>query len=259
MNNVLWDLKADKIINELKDGKRIDGRKFDEYREIKIQKDVSQNADGSARVKLGNTDVIVGVKMVPGEPYPDMPAEGSIAVGAELLAIASPTFDVGPPREDSIELARVVDRGIREGKAIDFKELCIREGELVWIVFIDTYVLNDEGNMFDSSSIAALVALLNTQIPKLEDDRAVPGEYKGKLKISRKPILNTFAKISNTIIADPLLAEEKAADARFSVATTEDGYISAFQKGGGGSFLKEEIDKCIDTAFENSKKIRSLL
>ncbi len=259
MSEILWELMKDKVIAELKEGRRADNRALDEYRPIEIIREISHNAEGSAKVRLGNTEVMTGVKMVPGEPYPDMPDQGTISVGAELLALASPAFETGPPREQSIELARVVDRGIREAKTLDFKELCVREGELVWIVFIDGYILNDDGNMFDASSIAGLAALLETKIPKLEDDKVVYGEYSGKLKVKRKPLLTTFAKISNKIVADPYLAEEKAADARFSVATTEDDYISAFQKGGSGSFTTAEIDNCIDLAFKNAKKIRKLL
>ena len=144
MISALWDLRVDKVVADLKEGKRIDGRKVDEIRKITITHGVSENADGSARVKLGLTDVIAGVKMVPGTPYPDMPDEGSISVGAELLPMADPEFEVGPPRDEAIELSRVVDRGIRESKAIDFKDLCITEGEKVWVGFVDIYIINND-------------------------------------------------------------------------------------------------------------------
>jgi len=122
--NVLWTLRQDSLAAQLKEGKRADGRKLDEVRQIHIQKEgVSENAHGIARVKLGNTDVIAGVKIDVATPYPDSPDEGAITVGVELLALASPDFEAGPPREDAIELSRVVDRGIRESKAIDFKTL----------------------------------------------------------------------------------------------------------------------------------------
>jgi len=259
MQEAIWDLRTDKILAAIKEGKRVDGRNLDEYRKITIQKDISQNADGSARVKLGKTDVVAGVKMVPGTPYPDMPGEGTISVGAEFLPIASPSFESGPPREEAIELARVVDRGIRESKTLDFKSLCIKEGEQVWVVFVDLYMLDDDGNMFDASSIAAMSALLETKMPKLEDNKIVKGEYHGKLKLARKPLLCTFAKIGESVVLDPMLSEEMAMSARFSCATTEDNYISAFQKGGRGSFTPKEIGECIDTAFKKEKDIRKLL
>ena len=197
MISELWDLRVDKVVADLKEGKRIDGRKVDELRKISITRGISENADGSARVRLGETDVIAGVKMVPGEPYPDSPGEGSISVGAELLPMADPEFEVGPPREEAIELSRVVDRGIRESKAIDFSDLSIVEGESAWIGFVDLYVLNNDGNLFDACGMAAMAALLETKMPKLDGGRIVKGEYAGKLKVKAKPVLNTFAKIKS--------------------------------------------------------------
>ncbi len=260
MRNILWELKADKILEELKKGKRVDGRKFDEYRRIEITKKISENADGSARVKIGETDVVCGIKMLPGDPFPDTPDEGTISVGIELLPLASPEFETGPPDENATELARVVDRGIRGAKAVDFTKLCIKKGEKVWVVFVDLYVLNDAGNLFDASSIAALASLHDARIPKLDEDfKIVKGEFQGKLSLDRKPLLSTFAKVGNAILLDPSHAEEKAMEARFSLATTEDSLITAYQKGGRGSFFRKEIDECIDTAFRKAKEIRKML
>ena len=259
MEDVLWELKADKVTSLIKEGKRADGRAFDAYRNIEIKKGISDNAEGSAWVKLGKTEVVAGVKMILGEPYPDSPDEGTISVGVDLLPIASPDFEFGSPRSNALELARVVDRGIRESKALDFKDLCIKEGEKVWVVFIDFYTMNDDGNFFDAGSIAALASLLEAKIPKIEDGKVVKGEYSGKLKLARKPLLTTCSKIANKIVLDPTLVEEKAQDARFSVATTEDNYMCAFQKGGPGGFTQSEIDQCIDTAFKSAKEIRKKL
>lgn len=237
----------------------MDKRAFDEYRKIEIKTGISQNADGSARVKIGETEVICGIKSDIGTPYPDSPDEGSISVGMELLPLASPSFESGPPSEESIELARVVDRGIRESHALDFKKLIIKEGEKCWIVFIDLYAINDDGNLFDASSTAALAALLDARTPKIEDEKIVKGEYSGKFKLERLPLLSTFGKINNFVVLDPNLAEEKALQGRFSVATTEDNYLTAFQKGYGGSFSFSEIDNCIDIALKRSKEIRKQL
>ena len=259
MDDVIWDLRAQKATSLIKEGKRADGRAMDEYRKVEIVKNISENAEGSARVKLGGTEVVAGVKMVVGEPYPDSPDEGTISVTADLLPLASPEFEFGPPSPESTELARVVDRGIRESKTLEFKDLCIEEGEKVWVVFIDLYALNEDGNLFDAFSIAALSSLLEARIPKVEEGAIVKGEYTGKLKLSRKPLLTTFSKIANKIVLDPTLVEEKAQEARFSLATTEDDYMCAFQKGGGGSFKAEEIDQCIEIAFKKAKEIRKKL
>ncbi len=254
--DTIWELRAEEVKKSLSQGTRLDHRKLDEYRNIKVETGLYKNAEGSARVKIGKTEVLCGVKILIGTPYPDSPDEGTISVGTEFMPSAAPEFRPGPPSEDSIELARVVDRGIREAKAIDFKELCITEGEEVLIVFVDLYISDYSGNLFDASSIAALAALKNAKIPKYEDGKPVKGEYVGNINLKRMPVLTTFGKIGNTIIVDPNLAEEKALDARFSMATTEDGFLTAFQKAGQGVFTKEEIDKMIDLAFKKGNELR---
>ena len=256
MGHIEFNLNVDKLQNALKQQKRLDNRKFDEYRPITMQRNISENANGSVRVKLGETDVAVGVKFGLEKPYPDSPDEGSITVGAELLPMASPSFEAGPPSEDSIELARVVDRSLRESKMLDFKSLGVRSGELAMFAFVDIYVFNYDGNLFDASNLAALAALYDAKLPKIEEDKIVLKEYAGKLKLKRKPILCTFAKLGNAIVLDPSLAEEANLDARFSVATTEDDYVCAAQKGGSGSFTADEIMQMTDIAFAKGKELR---
>ncbi|MEM0359972.1 MAG: exosome complex protein Rrp42 [Candidatus Diapherotrites archaeon] len=254
---IIWELRSDKVKELAKKGERVDGRKPSDYREISIQTNISQNAHGSCRVKIGETDVITGVKLDVAAPYPDTPEEGSISVGVELMPMASPVFELGPPREDATELARVADRGIRESKAIDFKDFCIVPGEKAWFAFIDCYVANDDGNLFDACALSAIGALLNTKIPKYEDEKIVKDEFVGELKVRKMPMLCTIAKISGRLFSDPVLAEEKAMDARLSICTVEDGSLSAIQKGEAGGFTEKEIDECIDLAIENGKMLRS--
>src|SRR3989344_3006 len=99
------------IINLLNADTRLDGRKLTEYRKpIEVEHNVVKTAEGSARVKIGETEVMVGIKLEVGEPYPDTPDEGTIIVGAELLPLSNPEFELGPPGIQAIELARVVDR-----------------------------------------------------------------------------------------------------------------------------------------------------
>ena len=132
--------------------KRFGGRKLDEFRKIEVEYGVSaKSAEGSARVKIGDTEVIAGIKMEVGVPYPDQPEKGTLMAGVELLPLSSPEFESGPPSIKSIELARVVvDRGIRESDALDLKKLCIKKGEKMWMVIIDNYSINDDGNLADA-------------------------------------------------------------------------------------------------------------
>jgi exosome complex component RRP42 len=259
MLGVIADIKKDHIKKLLEEGKRLDGRGLDDYRPIEIKKDLYATAEGSALVSLGNTQVAVGVKMILGEPYSDMPNRGVLTTSAELGPLASPTFESGPPRPPAIELARVVDRGIRESGSIDTEKLCIVEGEQVWIVFLDIHVLDYDGNLFDASTLACISALLNAKMPKVEDGRAVYGERSGSLPIVDKPISTTYAKLGSAIAVDPHLEEEQVLDARLTITTTKKGEICAMQKGEGGAFTAEEVLNTVDRGIEKAKELRKLL
>jgi exosome complex component RRP42 len=150
MSSPLTKVRQRQIAQNIDAGKRLDGRGLTDYREFTIEQGLIEKAEGSARVFLGKTQILVGVKVETGEPFPDTPNEGVMTVNAELVPLASPTYETGPPDETSIELARIVDRGIRESKAIDTEKLCIEPGKKVFVVFVDVYVLNYDGNLIDA-------------------------------------------------------------------------------------------------------------
>jgi len=242
-------------------GKRLDGRGLTDNREIQLEVGVVGRAEGSARVRLGKTEVMVGTKIELGEPFPDVPDQGVLTVNAELVPLASPTFEPGPPNENAIELARVVDRGIRESKAIALEGLCVEPGKKVFIVFVDVYVLNHDGNLIDASALAALAALLNTKMFKYE---VKEGEIKVKpgyapLPVKNHPVAVTLAKINDKLIVDPWLEEEQVMDARITITTDKDGNICALQKGGYGFFTTQQILEAAKIAKEKAEELRKLV
>ena len=91
------------------EGKRADGRGINEFREVKIETGMINTAEGSSMVHLGKTKVLCGIKLLIGTPYGDSPGSGTMTTSTELAPLADQSFDPGPPREASIELARVVD------------------------------------------------------------------------------------------------------------------------------------------------------
>ena len=212
-------------------------------------------------MRLGKTEVVVGTKIEMGEPFTDTPNEGVLTVNAELTPIASPAFEAGPPDEESIELARIVDRGIRESKCIDTAKLVIEPGKKVFVVFVDVYVLNHDGNLIDASALAAMAALLNTKMGKYEVE---DGEVKMKpgyeqLPIKRHPITVTTAKIGNKLVVDPIFEEEQVMDARISFAIDDDGSICAIQKGGSGYFEPQQVIEASKIARDEAKELRKKL
>jgi exosome complex component RRP42 len=138
-------------------GKRVDDRNLLDYRPLTITLGTVEKANGSAQVYLGKTKILAGVKIQTGTPFPDTPNEGILTVNAEFVPLAYPTFEAGPPDENSIELARVVDRGIRESKAIDVAKMCIDPGKKVLVIFVDIYVLDHDGNLIDAADRKSVV------------------------------------------------------------------------------------------------------
>lgn len=252
------DVIREHSLKMLSMGYREDGRKFDEFRPIQIEYGVSsKSAEGSVRVKIGKTEVVAGVKVEVGEPYPDTPDEGSIMVNAELLPMSSPDFESGPPSIDAIELSRVVDRAIREGHALNFKKLCIKEGEKMWIVLIDIYPINDDGNLFDAAALAGLAAIQDARFPKMDGEKILYGEPSNeKLPLENLPVSCTVIKIGKTFLVDPTPNEEGLTDARLTVGVLEDGTVCALQKGGDKGLLPVEIDRMIEMAQEKTKELR---
>lgn len=251
-NEVIPTLKKDYIYNLMVKGKRMGARKFDEFREIKVETNFIDKADGSAKVTLGSTQVLVGVKLQPRTPYPDYLDEGVIITNVELNPIASPDFESGGPREDAVEMARVVDRGIRESGAIDIKKLCITEGVTVWTVFIDVHVLNDDGNLIDAASLGAISALLTTRVPNKENEFGEDTD----LAMKETPVGVTVARIGGKLMVDPSRDEEAICEARLTVVSSPDGAVAGMQKMGSSAFTEAELLEAIELSCRKSREIR---
>jgi exosome complex component RRP42 len=249
------------IFSHISKGLRLDGRKLNDFRKIEIEKNPIEQAEGSARVKIGNTEVIAGVKVDVGEPFPDKPDDGVLIVNAEFSPLASPEFELGPPREKAIELARIVDRGIRESKCIDTEKLCIKKGEKVWMVFIDIQPLTHDGNLIDAAGIAAITALLNAKMPKYDkkEEKVIHEEKDKSLPVKDAPVPVTFGFMGGKLLVDPGLEEEEAIDSRLTITTKSNGNVCAVQKGNIGSLSPENIDEAVEFSVKRGKEIRELI
>ncbi len=254
-------LKRKKIGEVVASGKRMDGRGLEEYREISVNIGVLEKSEGSAEVKIGNTWVIAGVKVDIGTPFEDTPDKGVLMCNAEFTPVAHPTFEPGPPGEESIELARVVDRGLRSAEVLDFEKLCLIPGKKVYLVHVDLYVLNYDGNLIDASALAAIAAMKTT---KMQFHRVKEGELElmkkpKALKVLREPVAVTMGKIGESFIVDPTADEEEVIDFRLTTTFDEDGNICTIQKSGSVGLTQEEIKKAVALASDKAAENRKLI
>jgi exosome complex component RRP42 len=258
----LTNINKKKIVSLLDKGIRLDGRKPFDYRDLVIEPNISNNAEGSARVKIGKTEVIVGVKLGVQEPYPDHEDEGTMMTTMEYSPASGSRYESGPPKINAIETARVVDRGIRESGVIDWKKLCIKKGEKVWSVFIDIYSVNDDGNILDASAIGALVALKLAKFPVYDEEteKVKYGQFTDTpLPLTTNtPFSMTFYKIGDKILADPNRDEEDAADARLTLAFSKVGkeyMINSMQKGEIVPLTEEDLKAIVTEAQKVYDKV----
>ncbi len=250
-------------------GKRFDGRKLIENRDFEIEFNVSNKAEGSARVKMGKTDVVVGIKMDVGEPYADSSDKGNLMVSGDLLPLASPRFESGPPKFNAIELPRLIDRMVRESHCIDLKKLVIEEGKKVWTVIIDIYPINDDGSLIDAASIATMAALMSSYVPNLDSDGRVSYETKSTKKLPLTegiiPLSFTFYKLGDSLIVNPTREEEEACEGKIvwgiSHYKGKEHMIHSCQKGledamnhAEISAMMEHLPKLYDDTFKKLKK-----
>jgi len=255
---VVETIKRNQIVEALSKGKRLDGRGLNELRKLEIKTHVIEKANGSAMVTLGNTQVLAGVKVDKGTPFPDTPDKGLLIVGAEVLPMAAAYLEAGPPDESAIELARVVDRGVRESEMIDVASLVIKEGKWVYSVFVDVNILNADGNLFDATSYAVVSALLTAKMPKfvLEGDVVKDTGERVPLPVSKIPISVTIASINNTLVLDPTEEEEAVMDARITLDTEDGGNLCAGQKGEPGYLTPEQILTAAEWSIARGKDVR---
>jgi exosome complex component RRP42 len=257
---IVEHLRKQAMMDSLARGKRLDGRDFTDQRPLEIEVDVIKKANGSARVKLGYSEVIAGIKVETGEPFEGLENKGALIVTAEVLPVASPHVEPGPPDEEVVELARVVDRGVRESEMIDLDQLALVPGKIVYTIFVDCSVINADGNLFDATSYAVVASLLTGKLPifEMKDDKVVNTGQTRPMPITTIPVSITAARIGDYLLVDPTAEEEGCMDARITIETTDEGFC-AIQKGYPSGFTVDQLKKAAETARIKGEQVRARL
>ncbi|KAJ0021052.1 hypothetical protein Pint_31012 [Pistacia integerrima] len=205
------------------------------------------------------------------QPYRDRPNEGSLSIFTEFSPMADPSFESGRPGESAVELGRIIDRGLRESRAVDTESLCVLAGKLVWAIRIDLHILDNGGNLVDAANIAALAALLTFRRPECslggENGQEViihPPEEREPLPliVHHLPVAVTFGFFGSEsiLVIDPTHHEEAVMTGRMTATLNANGDVCAIQKPGGEGVLQSAIMQCLRiasrTASDITKKIK---
>eukprot|EP00879_Flechtneria_rotunda_P029983 GHRR01032460.1.p1 GENE.GHRR01032460.1~~GHRR01032460.1.p1 ORF type:complete len:254 (+),score=86.74 GHRR01032460.1:107-868(+) len=218
-------------------GDRPDGRGLSVCRPVSIALNSVSSADGSATVKVGKTTVLAGVRLEVMVPSSDTPAHGQLVVSVVMTALATPDYRPGKqPGIINVIQQRLTD--ILQGcNVLKLSDLCIAEGQAVWVVYLDIYVLNAAGSLLDASLLAAVAALQDTRVPEvhltqegnverngLDNDEAAPADGAAAaagqsvpLQLHDKPLCLTCGLYKEHLVVDPDHEEEALMAATISM------------------------------------------
>ncbi|CAH9092932.1 unnamed protein product [Cuscuta epithymum] len=235
---------------------RTDGRTRLSYRPIYVETSVIPQASGSARVKLGATDVIVSVKAELGKPSSSHPDKGRVSIYVDCSPTAEPTFEGRGGDELSAELSIALQQCLLGGKsgagaAIDLSSLSVVHGKVCWDLYIDGLVVSSDGNILDALGAAIKAALSNTCIPRVQVSADASPNEQPEVDVSDEefvqfdtssvPVIVTLTKVGRFCIVDATSEEESQMSSAVSISVNRKGHICGVSKRGGAALDPADI------------------
>jgi exosome complex component RRP41 len=219
------------------DGKRLDGRRFDELRPIKIEANVLKRADGSCYLEMGKNKVVAAV-YGPREVHPRHLADPSKAVIRYRYNMAPFSVEErkrpGPDRR-SVEISKVSKEAF---ESVIMKELFPRS-----CIDIFVEVLQADAGSRTACLNAASVALIDAGVPM-------------------RGIITSVAvgKADGILVLDPMKEEDNFGDAdlpfAFLIRNGKIESIALLQM--DGCMTKNEIKEAIKLAKKGAMEIYQL-
>ncbi|XP_020103943.1 exosome complex component RRP42-like [Ananas comosus] len=252
---------------------RSDGRKRLQFRSISVETGVIPQANGSARVRLGATDVIASIKAELGKPSILRPDKGKVSIFVDCSPTAAPMFEGRGGEELSNDLSVALQRCLLGGTSgagagIDLSSLIIVDGKVCWDLYIDGLVISSDGNLLDALAAAIKVALSNTGIPKVsvlgassdeQPDVDVSDEEFLQFDTSGVPVIVTLTKVGRHYIVDATSEEESQMSSAISVSVNRRGQICGLTKRGGAGLDPSVVLDMISVANSVSQQLITVL
>jgi len=224
--------KPEKLID--KKGLRLDGRKPDELRPIKIEVGVLSNADGSAYIELGKNKILAAV-YGPKEVHPkhmSLPDRMVLRCRYHMAPFSVQERKSPAPSRREVELSKVLREAVEPAIFTEYYPRTAID------VFVE--VLQADGSTRCVSITAASLALADAGIPMRDLVAAC-----------------SAGKVDNTIVLDLMDIEDKVGCADVPVAFMPNlGVITLLQM--DGLLTSEEFEKTVDLAIEGCRKIYAL-
>eukprot|EP00471_Norrisiella_sphaerica_P010415 CAMPEP_0184493850 /NCGR_PEP_ID=MMETSP0113_2-20130426/27128_1 /TAXON_ID=91329 /ORGANISM="Norrisiella sphaerica, Strain BC52" /LENGTH=256 /DNA_ID=CAMNT_0026879311 /DNA_START=197 /DNA_END=967 /DNA_ORIENTATION=- len=233
-----------------------------DHRFFDIKTNVILSANGSSRLKLDRTDILVAVKVSIEEPDTLAPDIGKACCSVECAPSASQNFEGRGADALNLKLTRALQDILHV--AVDKKALCIVPRKQCWVVHVDAVVLDSSGNLADAISMAAYAALHTTTIPAIqvvtsEESKETVVEVSDDpyettdLVLHKVPIIVSLTKIGGSFVVDATAEEEACMSAKVTFAVDGDGKICSSSKSGIGGLSKAILVKMMGTAGETGQ------
>lgn len=128
------------ILHGVQENIRNDGRSRQDYRPMELETGIVSNSNGSARLRLANSDIIASVKCEIDVPLANRPNEGKLEFFVDCSANATPEFEGRGGEELAMEISNTLQKTYSSPNAFDLKLLCILLKQQCWKLFIDVLV-----------------------------------------------------------------------------------------------------------------------
>lgn len=115
---------------------------------MELETGIVSHASGSARLRLANTDILVGVKTEIDIPLPEHFDKGKIEFFVDCSANATPEFEGRGGEELAMEISNTLQKAFQSPQAFDLTKLCILPRQQCWKLYVDILVTNGSFSNF---------------------------------------------------------------------------------------------------------------
>lgn len=229
---------------------------------MELETGIVVHANGSARLRLANSDILATVKAEIDVPLPNRPNEGKLEFFIDCSANATPQFEGRGGEELAMDIANTLQRTFLSPNAFDLKSLCILSRQQCWKLYIDILILECGGNLYDAVSIAVKSAMFNLKLPRVSAALMDGGSVDlilsddihdcDRLDVTALPLLVTLCKIGEHCVIDPSAEEEECSVVSLVVGVScrggdnEEGVVTNMRTCGAGSLRTETLNQGID-------------
>lgn len=227
---------------------RIDGRKNDEIRKVKITRQYLKHPEGSVLIEMGDTKVICTAMIedkVP--PFLRNTGKGWITAEYSMLPASTITRKVREASRGKLdgrtqEIKRLIGRSLRS--VVDLDAL----GEKT--IWIDCDVIQADGGTRTASITGAFVALAEAMY-----------KLKQQGKVDKVPLKRFIAAISAGIVGDDVILdlcykEDSNANVDMNVVMTDKGEFAEIQGTGEEALFNiEELNSILELAKKGNEEL----